>query len=470
MRNHGSNPVLFFPTVMNNVLLAGILAGVSTGTFAQVNAANCSVSENDRPIITATVSDISTSITGLATIPKDCAATIAVWSVDPVSDFKQNMDALGAQPGRPDLLAAHATAVQVKSGASVADDGTFSLVLSSAPRAGQTLVIEERLTEKSTNHQVSFFSRPIPVHFAGDWGRVKTYFTSGILLSQTQGSFSQSSLFMSFLMDKAWILPRPLYGQSRKVPGLNTFFETRLTSVPVTAQPCPEDNTTTTGQCTGTSTDNPDQFNTFLTSQKSARLAVGAYVPFIAKVWTYNGVRNALFVAPLAKVGFDTPVSEINQSQAQGQSSNSGNSSGTPIVAVNDSNFYNFYIYGARIGHESLPSPETDRNRPGQPAAWAVNEAPEVNSYLDIAFGRFSNLETVLNDGSHTRLYRISLEGILKVPSTPLVIGFNANLGQTNVGVNSANITKRAADDLRFLIGAKFDVGKITSYLTNHAF
>jgi len=58
----------------------------------------------------------------------------------------------------------------------------------------------------------------------------------------------------------------------------------------------------------------------------------------------------------------------------------------------------------------------------------------------------------------------------LKVPSTPLVIGFSANLGQTSVGVNTSSVSKRAADDLRFLIGAKFDVGKITSYLASHAF
>lgn len=103
---------------------------------------------------------------------------------------------------------------------------------------------------------------------------------------------------------------------------------------------------------------------------------------------------------------------------------------------MNDSNFYNFYVYGARIGHESLPSPEIDRNSP-IPGAWSVSEAPEVNSYLDVAVGRFSNLQTLLNDGNHTQLYRISLEGILKVPSTPLVIGFSANLGQTSVGVNT---------------------------------
>src|SRR3954453_15588344 len=129
-------------------------------------------------------------------------------------------------------------------------------------------------------------------------------------------------------MDNAWALPRPVSGNRAEYPGFSTFFETRLTSVPVTVQPCPTASTSTTGRCSGTSSNNTDQFNTFVTSQKSARLAVGAYLPFIAKVWTYNGVRNALFVGPLAKVGL-IPVSAINQSQAQGQSSNSGNSSGT---------------------------------------------------------------------------------------------------------------------------------------------
>jgi len=38
------------------------------------------------------------------------------------------------------------------------------------------------------------------------------------------------------------------------------------------------------------------------------------------------------------------------------------------------------------------------------------------------------------------------------------------------VGVNTTEVRQKAADDLRFLIGAKFDVGKITSYLTSHAF
>jgi hypothetical protein len=419
---------------------------------------------NTAPIVTAAITDLSSTISGLTTVSKGCSAKVTVWTIDPPTTRAASIDYLDRHPTPAQLMAAHANSLPVKSGQDVGADGTFSLQLPNPPRAGQTIVLEEILSDSSQNVISTIFSIPIPVHFAGDWGRVKTYFTSGILLSEDQGSFSQSSLFLSFLLDKTWVLPRPVYAHSNWVPGLDTFFETRLTSAPVTAQPCPAANTTTGGQCTSQS--GSDMFNTFLTQQKTARLDVGIYLPFVAKVWTFNGVRNGLFVAPLAKVGFDTPTSPINQSQAQGQSSSAGNTSGTVVVPVNNSNFYNFYAYGGRIGHISLPAPEKARDSD----AWAVNEAPELNSYIDVAVGRFSNLQTVLNDGAHTRLYRISLEGLLKVPSTPLAVGFSANLGQTNVGVNTSAIRQKAADDLRFLIGAKFDVNKITTYLTSHAF
>ncbi len=416
------------------------------------------------PTVTSTVTDVTSMISGMAAPAKGCNAKIVVWSIDPVSSGKLKLDYLGRHPTSAELQDAHGNLVQIKSGEEVTSNGKFSVELSATPRAGQTLVVEETFLDSSQTVVASIFSTPIPVHFAGDWGRIKTYFTSGILLSQDQGSFSQSSLFLSFLLDKTWVLARPVYAQSHWVPGVNTFFETRLTSVPVTAQPCPTNNTTPGGQCTNQN--GSDIFNTFLTSQKTARLAIGTYLPFVTKVWTYNGVRNGLFVAPLAKIGLDTPAAPINQSQAQSQSSNAGNTLGTVVVPVNNASFYNFYAYGARVGHVALPAPEKARDSD----AWSVNEAPELNSYLDIAVGRFSNLPTFLKTGNYTRLYRVSLEGLLKVPSTPLVIGVSANLGQANVGVNSAAIQKKAADDLRFLLGTKFDVGKITSYLAKHAF
>ncbi len=426
-------------------------------------AAQCGGAPSSTPTITSQVTDLSSSISGLAAIPKGCSAKIALWAVDP-SNEDGKIDYLGRRPSTDEIQRAHGVLVAIKSGQEVASDGNFSVLLNASLHAGQMLVIQETFSDSSQAVVGTTFSMPIPVHFAGDWGRLRTYFTSGILLSHDQGSFSQSSLFLSFLMDKSWVLPGPVANETGWRPGLNSFFETRLTSVPVTAQPCPSGSSSTGSQCT--TQNGADVFNTFLTSQKTARLAVGTYLPLIAKSWTFSGVRNGLFIGPLAKVGFDTPTSPINQSQAQTQSTGAGNPAGNVIVPVNDSSFYNFYVYGARIGHMSLPAPE--KGRTGDD--WVVNDAPELNSYLDIAVGRFSNLQTLLTNGGHRRLYRISLEGLLKVPSTPLVIGFNANLGQSAVGVNTTEVRQKAADDLRFLIGAKFDVGKITSYLTSHAF
>src|SRR3954453_12288270 len=76
---------------------------------------------------------------------------------------RQNVDVLGMQPGQAQLLTAHTDAVQIKSGASVAADGIFTVQLSSTPRAGQTLLLEERLTDASQNMVASLFSIPIPV-------------------------------------------------------------------------------------------------------------------------------------------------------------------------------------------------------------------------------------------------------------------------------------------------------------------
>lgn len=92
-----------------------------------------------------------------------------------------------------------------------------------------------------------------------------------------------------------------------------------------------------------------------------------------------------------------------------------------------------------------------------------------------MALGRFSNLATLVQAAGSAavdrkRLYRLSLEGILKVPSTPLIIGFSANIGHETLGVGKSPITQRAGDDLRFLFGTRFEVGKLVDYIAQHGF
>jgi hypothetical protein len=422
----------------------------------------------------------------------------------------------------------------------VGTDNTYSLTLQEAFRSGQKIRVDEIFQNCAGPATLS--SDEVDVVVPGDWGRVKGYFTSGILLSQNQNSFSQSSLFMGFNLDKTWRMPGYYHQKSGKVtaekelvkaqktladanslpagektpqriseatikirkaeqsvaeataknkfqmgrwPGINTFFDVRLTSIPVSAcnlpngasgsnsgscaapSPTPTPAAATVHQQAAAATPSPTPLDTFLSQRKTARLTVGAYFPFTITSWTYNKTPNALFIAPLAKVGFDTPAGDLAQVQSTSTNSQTGattNTTASTVTAVNQTNFYNFFGYGARIGHYGLTN--------------SRNEAPELISYLDVIFGPFSNLESLIipetglttgQAAKRTRLYRLALEGILKVPSTPMIIGFSANVGQETLGLGPHTIVQRAGDDLRFLFGVRFDAAKLMSVVAKAA-
>ncbi len=414
----------------------------------------------------------------------------------------------------------------------VGTDNTFSLTLQESFRGGQKIRVDEIF--QNCEGPATLSSDVIDVVVPGDWGRVKSYFTSGILLSQDQNSFSQSSLFMGFNLDKtlrmpgyyhqnsekhikekeaakatnqASILKASINGSSSEAdkkkavdaqkkadqaveragnaddkkrmgrwPGINTFFDVRLTSIPVSAcnlpnstsgvstqSSCAAPSSTSTPGATPTptpaSTPSPTPaLDTFLSQRKTARLAVGIYFPWTITSWVYNKTPNAFFIAPLAKIGFDTPAGDLTQIQTSTTNSTTTNS----VTAVNPASFYNFHGYGGRLGHYALTS--------------SRNEAPELISYLDVIFGPYSNLESLMtpeagsaNPPFRKRLYRLAFEGVLKVPSTPIIIGFSANVGQEAVGKGPNNIVQRAGDDLRFLLGVRFDAAKLMSVITKVA-
>ena len=455
-----------------NLSLLSLLCALLLSTAAAQPPDNQCPAEKAAPKLAEPIREGATQVSGTGT-PFTAPCTVKV-EIHDVSDEGDR------------LLA-------VASGASgsVNNDGTFTVTLAEPLRAGQSIAAVETFTDstgsKTTPIQGSGAPTLISVIAPAEWGRIKGYFASGILISQNQGNFSQSSLYIGFTLDKTWRLPG-YYHQVEKAtptptssptpvptptpmrlgrwPGINTYFDVRLTQIPVSA--C--STTSTTGAAnqpspcaapTPTPATTPTNLETFLSAQKSARLAVGIYLPWTVTAWTYNGTPNALFIAPLAKVGFDTPAGSLNQALP---SAATGTNPGT-VTAVNPTNFYNFYVFGGRIGHYALTSPKD------------TGQAPELVSYIDVAFGPFSNLETlVAPDGAlagtiptRKRLYRIQIEGFLKVPTTPLIVGFNANIGQEAVGTGGINIVQRAGDDLRFLFGAKFDVDKLMGHITQRA-
>jgi hypothetical protein len=220
---------------------------------------------------------------------------------------------------------------------------------------------------------------------------------------------------------------------------------------------------------------------TFLTTQKTARLGVGAYAPFLLSRWTWNRDPNALFIAPIAKIGFDT-LAAPNQ-QTFTVTSGAATPMAPTTVTQNFNQLFNFYNFGMRVGHYKISG---DSNR-----------APELISYLDFMYGPFSNLPSyvcvpqlaaaqpgtpatlplltgsscntsmpalpagMVYGDSQTRQYRLDFEGVLKVPYTPAFVGFNANIGQRTFNRHGLDRTLQPADDLRFVFGFKADIATI---------
>jgi hypothetical protein len=304
-----------------------------------------------------------------------------------------------------------------------------------------------------------------------DWGHVRAYFTAGAMTSQERDQFSHQDLFLAFRLDKAYWVPTTPDKDGAFTSGLHTYFETRMTALPVAVQSCNPSTTSTScssatnSSNSGSSADPSTTTQTFLNSQKSARLQFGAFYPLYFQHWVVNAksgdeasqAHYGLFIAPLVETGFDTSMNGLNQTQQQSSTS----SQVQPIGG--SSQFYKFYDYGVRLGHDRL---STDSG-----------SAPEEMSYLNVGWGRFSNLASLLcptaqYKGNNTcgapsgtlhwqRDLRLRVEGLLQVPGTGgFSVGFSTNVSYYKKG-QSGNVHIEPADDLRFLLGYKFDVAKL---------
>ncbi|HJU55447.1 MAG TPA: hypothetical protein VJ715_12775, partial [Pyrinomonadaceae bacterium] len=257
-----------------------------------------------------------------------------------------------------------------------------------------------------------------------NWGRVRGYFSAGIVFSKEREEFSETDMFLDFTLDKNYI-------QSTNW-NVNTFFSARLTALPVQAV----DTTNNGGGGGGSNTDNLD---TFLASKKAALMQAGVYIPIhpAAFRWTWDDANNALFLAPLAKGGIMTITEGNTSAEAQ---------------TLGDDDVYNFFSFGGRIGHFRMPDNS--------------GASPELLSWLDLSMGRYENFELNIPTGEEDaqgnaitvreRRWRVVAEGRLKIPTLPLMIGFDGNFGD-------------GPDDLRFGFGMRFDLGKLLKKLQTKA-
>ncbi|HEX8748988.1 MAG TPA: hypothetical protein VF717_17565 [Pyrinomonadaceae bacterium] len=282
---------------------------------------------------------------------------------------------------------------------------------------------------------------PTPSEY--DWGRVRAYFTGGVIFSKEREDFSKTDLALAFVLDKNY-LQNPIFN-------INTFFEARLTSIPVSA-------TLPTAAASASPTPTPapaaaTSFDSFVASRKAGFAQAGVYVPINVSFWINQRRRNTLFVAPLAKGGVMTITGDRQTAEA---------------TVFGDDDVYNFFSYGIRLGHfryHRLSNPckpdalgRPTREKPTDDCEVYEDYAPELVSWLDITRGKWENFDlmeptTLLDVAGNiirrpVRRWRWQAEGRLKIPETPFIIGFDGNFG-------------KGPDDLRFGFGIRFDVGRV---------
>ncbi len=401
-----------------------------------------------------------------------------------------------------ELLAQTTSTSGSLTGAVDATTGAFKVTLAQPLKEDEQIAVVQVLPAGMSVEPTQYAkcsSQPQRVTYPFEFHRTNLTFVAGVLISNssaTAGSanFSQANQFYSFNADHAWRLPgydcvdgtewahaelghcnagRPGWHADKGVPGISTFFEARLTSIPVSTA-----SSTPTTPGTGTSpAAAPTAQPTLLTSQKVFRVASGAYFPWVL---THGPGRhpNGLFFAPLVKAGFDTVAgaNTVNNVVLPNQT----------IGSLTYQTAYNFFVFGGRLGNMSLSA--------------SHERAPLIEHYIDVTIGRYSNLQSFIckqtragmasnafsqsscvneypqfftagaNSNvyeSRKQLYRLDFEGLVKIPVPlsliPFYIGFNANIAQHTVGAVALDHGYAPPDDIRIFFGTKIDLGTVLS-------
>jgi hypothetical protein len=322
------------------------------------------------------------------------------------------------------------------------------------------------------------------------YGRLRTYFTAGSVITnqQTTASTSTAGVYLDLDLDYSFIRAGEITSQIPKTcrkgdtsdqcmpkyhyhrgPGFDTFFAARLSPIPVATM-------VSSTPAAGSSVPATTSLNV-LTSQQSAHVVMGAFLPVVTT--RYYNKSNVFTVGPTARFGFDTLLNPSVGTTAGTPS--------TPAAAVlqtaSFSSVYNFYSGGVRISWDQLPR--------------STDQAPQTWTEINLSVGKFSNLPTyvcttsggldvVAGDypttpapilplpasscgtgtyaaqhyASRASLPRLSLIGKAQFPNYPFVLGIDANLAQYSVGRHKEQVDylNKPGNDIRIYFGVTFNL------------
>jgi len=298
--------------------------------------------------------------------------------------------------------------------------------------------------------QASYSESTVP------WGNVTPTFSTGFMLSQNNGQFSQYNFYLDLNVDTSYHI------SSDPQKRLNAFVDAQLTSV--AAASCQsQTGAAGSGAASGGSgaasaganvgaacLDLGNGFSSFLSSQKAAVVQGGLYYPWLIPTakWSYGGHTNALFLGPIVKGGLQNVISTSQTTtNPNASAASSTTTTGTTTSTVAASGLYGNYSFGARFGHFQLWD------------SW--NVAPDLLSYMDVTFGKWTNLYQCPTQGCNanatnlTQPFMLGVEGKLKVPSTPMILGFST----------IKPFATSAKTDFRFTVGIKTDLSCLLTAL-----
>jgi len=390
-------------------------------------------------------------------------------------------------------------------------NGHFTANLAEALNEGETIQVVQILPQ-GVQPAIADYGKCASVRLevpsAFTFYRTNVTFAAGLVISNNSSgsvassNFSQANQFYALNLDRAWKLPGTdcatlsAAGKDQEkcgckdapkdewkgsgFPGINSFFETRLTAIPVSSNAATPLASSGANSGTG-STSSSTSTSSILTSQKVVRVMGGIYLPWML-VHGHGDHPSGLFLAPVGKVGFDTLT---GSGQTTVPLSGNGSSASTNTLYYQTA--YNFYNYGLRIGEMKISG--------------SKSKAPLIDNYLDITWGRYSSLPSAICKTSTVqeplssasqcladypklyttganplypvdtlkRLYRIDIEGLVRIPvpatAIPFYIGMNANIGQHGIGTSLLDRGFSTPDDIRIFFGTKFDVGNLLSTL-----
>jgi hypothetical protein len=185
---------------------------------------------------------------------------------------------------------------------------------------------------------------------------------------------------------------------------------------------------------------------TLVNSSNSVHVEGGVYAPFYFpwSRWTYKHNPNALFLAPISKLGFDSLRGSATDQLLQATAVAAGSQTAAQLNYQNAASalsrdVYRMMAFGTRLGVFTLaPTP---------------HRAPELISYIDFTYGRFDNYFVPVY-GSTTGMihfpWRFDITGRLQIPSTPFYVGLELNKG---TGPDNLSIFIGARTDLSNMLG-----------------